>query len=226
MVKVKFPFTLFQGISDVKGELKKDYSSFKINTLCRREDSGVISVVCFTTAAPLLSFAWKFYVMTNTIKSDIFYSVWSSVMKQARDHPDININDLELKIWTPALASCQKILNGLHGLSMTLAEVDQHFKNYSEDKIEEELHLLCSGVHRCMTQHPPLGDEWIHECVCRIADYRKLCKYRDTANYFLELKTSLKLTQGDFRDVERISQQVNFHNVYLMYVFVHMNIHV
>ena len=216
---------MFQGISDAKGEVKKAYSSFKINTLCRREgeDSGVISVVCFSTATPLLSFAWKFYMMTNTIKSEIFSSVLSSVMKQARD---ININDVELKIWTPAITSCQKILNGLHGISMTLAEVDQHFKNYSEEKIEEELHLLCSGVHRCMAQHQTLGHKWIHDCVCQIANYRKLCKNRDAANYFLELKTSLKLTQGDFRDVERISQQVKFYIVYLMHVFVHMNIHV
>ena len=197
---------MFQGISDAKEELKRDYSQSKISTVCRREESGVISVICFNTATPLLPFARKFHIMTEKVHSEIFSCMWSSFMKQAKN---INICDVESKIWTPTITYCRKILIDLSELSMTLAEVDHHFKHYSIHDIEKELHLLCSGVHQCLSQQPPLGNEWIHDCVCRIEDYRKLCNYRDAANYFLELKTSLNLSQGDFRDVERISQQVS-----------------
>ena len=147
--------------------------------------------------------------MTVNHNSDIFYSTWATTMKQARDsHPALSISDVESKIWTPAICHCQKLLSKLQGLTMPLVEVDHHFKNYKEDDLESELCLLHDGISKCIPQYSPAGGDWIHNSVCRIADYRKLCNYCEVAKYFLDLRLSLELTQGDFRDVERISQEV------------------
>ena len=177
--------------------------------MCVSGDSGVFSVVCYSVAAPLLSFAEKFYEMTRNLKSAIFDSTWTTTMIQAREsNANLSVHDVESKIWTPVINQCQKLLNELHECLMPLVEVDQHFKNYKEVELEQELAKLLSGIHKCIPQHSSCGD-WIHDRVHRIVDYLKLCKYREAANYFLDIRNSLELTQGDFRDVERISQEVH-----------------
>ena len=168
-------------------------------------------MICFTIAAPLISFAEMFYTMTKTLNSDILCSLWSLNMNKAREsHPDLSVSNVESKIWSPTITQCQKLLNDLQGLSMTLSDVDRHFKNYQMNDIERELSQLLIGIQKCLPQYSLDTDDWIHDIICRIEDYRKLCNYRDAANYFLKIKMSLEL-QGDFRDVDRISQKVTKH---------------
>ena len=183
-----------------------DYRPCKINTLCERRDSN-IHVVCFDKAAPLLSFAQQFYVMTKEFSSGLFHAIWSLSMNEARaNFPKMSVRDIEEKVWTPAFGHCRQLLTELHGLSMTLANVDRHFKNYRKQELENELRVLFDGVNKCLCQSP--SDNWIHHVVLKIEDYRKLCGYRYAANSFLELRDSLNLIKGDFKDVERISKQV------------------
>ena len=194
------------GVSEAKEELHMEYRQFKINTLCHHQDSN-IHVVCFNKAAPLLSFAQKFYVMTKEFSSGLFQSMWFLTMKEARALcPKMSVNDVESKVWTPAFDNCQQLLTELHGMSMTLANVDRHFQCYSKQQLGNELKVLFDGVNKCLCKSP--SDNWIHHVVLRIEDYRKLCGYRNAANSFLKLRDSLKLTNGDFKDVEKISKEV------------------
>ena len=181
---------------------------FKINTLCTRDDSGAIKVISFNKAAPLSSFAKHFYVLTNTFPSSLFRTMWVAGVKKAiAKHPTLSISDLESEVWSLVFQQCQQLLDGLKTLSITLGEVDAHFRNYgTSGEIATQLKLLFSGINACLGRKPT--DNWIGQSVQKIAEYRKLCSYRDAANSFLGLKGFLQLSGGDFSDVERISNEV------------------
>ena len=195
---------IYKGVEEAMKELQKDYTSCKINNLCTRRDSCV-DVICFARAGILQSFAWKFDVMTRQVNSSIFDNKWSALMKvQAR----MSISDIEVQVWTPTFNYCLKILKQLRNLSMTLKDVDQCFATFSEEQLVHELTILSAGVAMCLMQ--PHDDGWIRRSVHRVAEYRKLCDYRNAANSFLKLRDSLNLMKGDFRDVERISKEVKY----------------
>ena len=193
-----------------------EYKSRKINTLCTRRESN-IDVICFTAASCLLSFAWKFDMMTKRFISSIFDATWSTAVKKARAYnPDMNISGVEELVWTPTFKHCQNLLEQLSIPTMSLADVDRHFKNYRGKGLESELKILFHGVNQCLRQTH--DDGWIHHTVLRIEEYRKLRRYCDAANSFLRLRDSLKLTKGDFRNVERISKEVTIFCTYMKLV--------
>ena len=189
---------------DVADELQKKYRTFKINTLCVRNESGTIKVVCFKRAAPLLLFVQHFCEIKN---SSIFHTAWVDRVNQTMaENTALNIKDLELEVWTPVFEWCKQLLEMLHNLSMKLGEIDKHFKNYETSELATQLNVLFCGINKCINQQ--MSDSWIDRSVKKIADYRELCSYHDAANYFLELRNFLQLSGGDFSDIERISNEV------------------
>ena len=202
-----FYFTPCVGIVDVEAELQKNYRSFKLNTVCIRNESGVFRVVCFNKACPLLPFAKSLFMMTNTFDNGIFRSIWSNTLHQARaKNPNLSVKHLQSDVWTPAFQQCQKLLKDLYQLTITLQNVNKHFKNYSQDDLTREFTFLSHGVNTCTDCRQ--GEKWISQSVEKIVQYRKLCGYCSAAKSFLNLKDSLKLSGGDFTDVEMISKEV------------------
>ena len=170
----------------------------------------MIRVVCFDKASPLVSFAKKFYVLTKKLNSSLFHAMWKTTVNQAQwENSILCISDLESVVWGPVFQLCQELLQKLSDLSLTLSDVDKHFKNYGERKLIPELKLLCHGINECMN-HQQLSDHWIQHSVQKISKYRQLCSYRDAANSLLELRDLLNLSEGDFRDMERILNEVCF----------------
>ena len=196
------------GVADAEVELQKNYRSLNINTLCVREESGAIRVMCFDKACPLLSFAKFYFVMTSRLISDLFRATWSATLNQARaKNPNLSIAHLHSEVWAPTFEQCQSLLEELYEQTITLGDVDRHFGKYRESgELKTQLQLLFHGVNECM--HRKEGEKWIQRSVDKIVNYCQLCGYRDAANSFLELRDLLKLTKGDFRDVERISKKV------------------
>lgn len=198
---------MYIGIGDAKKELRRDYRAHKINTLCTRKESNIIDVKVFITASALQSFAWKFDVMTTKCNSSIFNSAWDAAMCRAQqNNPSMSITDVEAQVWMPAFTHCQQLLNRLHSQVMTLADVEQYFKDYDKRRLQRELDVLFRGVNQCLQK--TYDGSWICLAVCRIEDYRNLHNYCYAADCFLRLRDSLKLTKGDFKDVERISKEV------------------
>ena len=196
----------FTGVSDAVNELHVNYDFFRMNTLCSRDESGV-KVVCFHRAHVLLSFAWKFNVFKVSHNSDLFLTVWSDTLRNVRQkNPELSIDDLELQVWAPTFHLCEKLLEQLHNLSMTLGDVDRVFHHYEPRQLEDQLQLLHRGVCQCGGLN--LRDHWIPKAVKKLEDYRWLCGYREAANSFLQLRELLKLSGGDFTDVEQISKEV------------------
>ena len=187
--------------------MHKKFTSLKINSLCDRDSSGAIRVVYFNTARPLMSFARHFYVLTKRLYSSLFRATWSDTIGKAiRRNPNLSIKHIESEVWVPAFQQCQNILQELFKLTMTLHDVDQQFSSYGGQDLKTQLKLLFCGINECT--HQQRSDHWIQRPVQKILHHRQLCSYRDAANSFLELRDLLKLSGGDFRDVERISKKV------------------
>ena len=146
--------------------------------------------------------------MTCTLNSDVFRSTWKATLQLARTkNPSLGVNHLQSDVWQPALQQCQSLLEELYEQTITLGDVDRLFGMYGESGLTTQLKLLFHGVNECTNRQ--LGDGWILRSVKKITNYRQLCSYRDAANSFLKLRDLLKLSRGNFRDVERISKEVN-----------------
>lgn len=180
-----------------------------IKELCTQSEKGV-EVICFQSASSLQPFAYMFWIMTHWYNSAIFDSIWSKTMRSAcQSNPNMTIGEVCPKIWEPAFTQCQHLLDQLHSRSMTLSNVDRHFHRYKGDlqTLERELGSLFHGVNTCRGERKDIS--WIHHVVTRMGEYWRLWAYREAANSFLVLRDSLELTNGDFKDVERISKEVN-----------------
>lgn len=147
--------------------------------------------------------------MTQEYNSTIFNSTWSKTMESiCRWKFNVTIRDVGPTIWEPVFKKCQQVLQELHSGSMTLSDVDKHFYQYKgeQQRLERELKSLFHGVNKCCEMN---GDSsWIHQAVTRIAEYWRLCTYREAAHCFLRLRVSLDLTRGDFKLIERIFKGV------------------
>ena len=198
---------LHPGIPEAHAELQRDYRGFKINALCTRDKSGIISIISFNKASPLVSFAKWYYLLTKRLNSNLFHIAWKTIIGQARmNNPNLSIRDLESEVWVPVFQMCRELLQNLHDLSMTLGEVDTHFKTFEERDLTTQLKLLLDGINECMNR--PVSHHWIQHSVQKISEYRQLHGHRDAASALLQLRDLLNLSEGDFRDVERISTEV------------------
>ena len=195
------------GISDAKAELRKNYRVYKINTLCIQDETGLFRVICFHKADPLLRFAKSFHALTRRPNSNLFRVVWCATMMQAqRNNPKLSIKCLESEVWIPAFQQCQILLKDVYELNITLSDVDRYFGSYGDNDLTAQIRTLFDGVNECTENK--FKDYWNSRLVQKVVDYRLLCSYQDAANSFLKLRDLLQLTQGDFRDVERISKKV------------------
>ena len=119
----------------------------------------------------------------------------------------LKIADIHTSVWQPAFVHSQTMLEQLHDQSMKLVDVDKFFKHYRSKQLESQLMTLFMGVNACRDLKGETNGTFIKRAVRRMNEYWDLCRYRDAANMFLELRSVLDL-KGDFRNVERLSTEV------------------
>ena len=190
-------------------------------------------MVCFQAAGCLQSFVDHYFILTHKYNSTTFNSIWSSTMTCARrSNRDMTVSDVGPRVWEPTFAQCRQILEELNSASITLASVDKNFEQYrmQTDNLKHEIYILSKGVSECL--QVPSKSAWISNIVNWIQQYWSLCDHREAANSFLRLRDALNLT-GDFKDVERISEEVIFFPVvlcdviaviYMAYVYMFYNL--
>ena len=201
----------YPGLDRLKRELKSDYDSCPINTLCTADGPSRFIYHRFHSAKPLEPIRMYFDFMGRMYKNDLFHRVWNDATKEAaRKKDELTIQDIVDEIWRPAFKECEgTILEGLRNGSIKLQMVDNYFKCYTTETIESHLHRLFCGVELCHRRDPPQTcPPWIHMAVHRIHEYWTLSDYAAAAETILELKDKLKLT-GDFHVITTIAKEVS-----------------
>ena len=203
------------GLKELEAELKKSINKVAISTMCVRNEKGDIQLMCFQSAASLLKFASDFEAVSGQkYGNDLFVVIWKRHLLQAIiDDAELSLNNIFQTVWQPCVEECRKLLQSLINLTMKLSDVDIVLGPHKA-RLETQLHLLFKGITEITKKfsNPSLIDR----AARRIRDYWNLRQYQEGADTFLGLKNSLGLTRGDFRPVERLSQQVICHlNQYL-----------
>ena len=191
----------------LQAELGKDSDNKLISTMCGRNENDTIELKCFLSAASLLKFANQFQLIGGeTHCSEIFLRFWRRTLNEAiSDNPQLSLSDIYASVWQPSIGRCRKLLESLEDQSIKLSDVDTDLQPYC-DRLEVHLELL----HKSMADITRKSGNLylIKQAVRRIREYWNFCHYQRSANTFLELKKTLGLTTGDFRLVEKLSQQV------------------
>jgi len=202
-----------EGLTQLKGELQKDFSQEKINTLCVREGQKV-KVVGFQSAGSLSTFAAKFCIMTQKHPSDLFVIEWKQAMDtavQSSAGAALTLADIHSKVWDPAFSNCESLLLALQDHSMKLSCIDECFKQHKSD-LKTQLDSLFDGVNECLGEAK--SGDWIGGVVKNVSDYWHFLDYwklhnnHRAATAFLDLKKALNLQKGDFSDVEKLATGV------------------
>lgn len=196
------------GLIELKQELERDYSSFKIKDLCI-VDGEDVKMICFRAARPLDVFASHFTIMMSK-QSNLFLRPLNKRLKEfVTSDTELTIASISDDVWKPTFDDCRKLLDSLSDKTIKLKEVDRHFKPFA-DQLETQVSNLAAGIGECLQVRPQKKTELAVLC---IRDYWKLCEYRDGADIFLKLREVLKLQGGDFKDVERFSTKVTVSNL-------------
>ena len=198
---------MFAGLLELEAELQTDVSKESICTLCVRNENDELQLICFLSAGSLLKFANDFKVVSGQkYGNDLFSDLWRSTMLTARaNSPELTLDNIYSLVWQPCIQQCQQLLDSLMDMSIKLSDVDDLLCSHNV-RLETQLHSLFKGINE-ITQKTP-SSSLIDRATQRIRNYWELRKYKKGAEIFLKLKDSLGLTQGDFRQVERLSQQV------------------
>ena len=200
--------SLQSGYPHLKEELQQNRSTAQIKTLCVREESGNIQVTCFHLAGSLSLFAQNFHTMTLVHVSDLFHWIWTAQLDAAVSaDPNLAIEDIYPKVWTPTFECCHGILKQLQDQSIKLADVDRYFKHYEgqQQQLEFQLFSLFKGVNECLDQTG--SDAWIKQVIQCMNKYWNLCQCQEAAIVIRELQRTLNL-KGDFGDIEILSRKV------------------
>ena len=194
------------GLTELEADLRRDFKTQAINTLCVRNENDNIQLACFMSAKSLLKFAGEFQVVSGSkYGNDIFSDFWRNAMVHAStSHPELTLDDIYSLVWQPCIQQCKQLLQSLMDLSMKLSDVDLLLAPHKMH-LETQLHSLLKGVSEIMQKSA--DSSLIDTANERIRNYWNLREYQKGADIFLRLKKSLGL-RGEFRQVEKLSQQV------------------
>lgn len=191
------------GLSELVTEIKQDHSAKEINSLCSQSQEGKIDFKYFQDAQPLSKMLLHYFYLSNQYPSDLFQQIWKSQVKEvAKTKAILTISDVVSKLWEPVFEECCQLIDSIQSRSITLVDVNKHFRKLDSHYINDHLSFLFHAIETCFERKSdPL---WIRHAVDRMQHYWSLCEQADAARTVLELKESLKL-EGNFEVIEKIA---------------------
>ena len=194
--------------SSLQKELERNITNEPINNLCKFDGTSC-QVLLFKQAReldPYLGMVWAF---SQKYPSDLFNELWTTELKAHCKHGTLTFDDAIKKVWTPVFRRCTEIHKQLISSKITLARVDQYFKQYSnnENMLIQEMKYIHLAVQQCLKRNAT-GEKWIKGIVSKMQQHWELSTYADAAHAFLKIRDTLQLT-GDFSLVERVDAQVH-----------------
>ena len=192
----------FVDLPDLIREIKQDHSKHPLNTLFYSEESNAVQYVCFKAAQPLQPMLSSFHHLAIQYPSELFQHVWKAQLKVVSGEKQaLKIADVKTKVWDPVFQACCLLIDSVKSLTITLAAVNQDFRNL-EDR-QYHLELLFKAVEACFGRTVD-STTWIRAAIDRMCLYWSLCEQADAAKTVLELKDSLKL-KGNFEVIESVA---------------------
>lgn len=195
----------------LKAEIEGVQQGWPINKLCIFENDKV-KYLSMLSALPLDDILQNFDIMFRKYSITLFHVIWKNHMVAAskeaiKGSSPLVIKDIKLRIWDPTFNECVDLLRSLEDRSITLTDVDRHFKQYQEK--EMLLRHLHDGVTECLDglQRPKSVVKWIPTVLHLMNEYWSLVNLADTAKTLMKMKKELALT-GDFSLIETIANKV------------------
>lgn len=190
-------------LPDLLKEIKQDHSDCPIKTLCCAQESlQDVQYLRFTAAQPLQQILPAFYILSSQYPSELFQQIWKLKLRVvASEKLTLTFVDIVTKIWEPILKECCQLIKGVRDLTITLAAVNDHFRNLDEKQYH--LELLFKATEECSGRQVE-STTWIRKAIDRMRLYWNLCEQADAAKTVLELKESLKL-EGNFEVIENVA---------------------
>ena len=167
---------------------------------------GILKLSCLHDAKPLDSFVDHFGIMQSK-GSNLFLLPLRQNMKQVLLKTGLSVADIYPQIWKPTFLHCQKLLNGLASLQMTLSSVDLYLKPCKKN-LKAEVKSLAAGLKRCSVVVP--DSRTIDLALSKVTDYWRICEYQGGAQVFLDLRKVLNLEGGDFSRILKLAANVSF----------------
>lgn len=194
----------------IKGLIRRSKVKDQICTLCNRADR-TFQIKCYQIAQPLFSYVNECHILTIDHPSIIFRQFLNSKVKEvasSEQSSPITFQDAIDLVWLPVYKKVQDLVVQLERSTITLAVVDEVFKETFEgsiDKLNKDLKNLITGLSICSGNAN--NTSWIDRTTAIIAQYWEICQHRKHADVFLEFCAKLKLT-GDFSLPRLISKGV------------------
>lgn len=184
-------------------EIKQDHSNCPINTLCCAEESlQDIQYMQFKAALPIKEILLAFYNLSIQYPSELFQRIWKSNLKAvANEKQVLTFENVVAKIWKPVFSECCQLIDHVKGFTLTLADVNQHFRRL--DDRQNHLELLFKATEACHGRRV-MSTAWIRKALDRMQLYWNLCEQADAAKIVMELKDSLKL-EGNFDVIKSVA---------------------
>ena len=209
MYKLLYHFLTLTGLEELKQQLNSNYNDVAIKEVCRFD--GKTFVHCFVTANVLTPILRQFEYVCHVHPSEVFRQIWLERMRTAEYSKGVlEIHDIIVEIWNPALRECSQLIESLHTCTIVLEDVDKYFGDIEPDNLYKVIQNLAGGVDLCRFDRSESfsNASWIHRCVQLISDYRTLCQCSQAATTLLDLRKELNLT-GDFQLIETLAATVH-----------------
>ena len=190
-------------------QLRENYYSSEITSVCHALDSGECEVACFPMTKPLECCYKHFYEVSKKHPSDLFNRFWLKKVSQvAKEKKTLTFQQVVDNVWKAVFDQCLILLDDLKSGKLALSDVDNLFKeNYSSDQdhLKQDLYNLNVVINTCNKSSD--NSDWIQSVTDRIGQYWNLCNYHEAAEAFIKIRDMLHLT-GDFTLVETVTSQV------------------
>ena len=163
------------------------------------------------SAKPIDETARQFDIMCREYSTGIFFYIWKSKVKAARNivihrAAELVIEDIKLTIWDPAINECISLLESLQDRSIKLTDVDCYFSKIND--LESQLRHFHDGIMRCLGSAKHVKNfKWLRTAVNLIEEYWSLLRLADAADIIMDIKNSLNLS-GDFTLILSIAKKV------------------
>ena len=196
------------GGRSLQQELGANVMDEQINHLCKFDGTSY-QVLLFKQARVLDPYLGQLWAFSHVYPSDLFKKLWAAQLKAHRNGGTLTFDDIIKKVWIPVFKQCTDIHEQLTSSKITLAQVDQFFKQYSENEraLAHEIKFIHLAVQECLKKDVT-NLKWIKAIITKMLQHWELSTYADAAHAFLKIRDALYLT-GDFSLVERVATQVH-----------------